>query len=587
VAEFGVDLRALEVHVDRGANWSNAEPLPTAVGDGRQRGTVVNGMARALRCRDAARMTTQPVTSQPSSTWSPLAHPLFRALWIASAVSHIGSYMTDVGQGWLMSTLTPSPLVVSLLFTAESLPFFALGLPAGALADIVDRRRLLVVTQLAMAIAMAALAVVTLLGVVTPGILLALAFALGIATALNDPAWHSVVPELLPSSELAAGVTLSGVSINVARTLGPAIGGLVVAVAGPGVVFLLDAVSFLGVVGVLLSWRRQRSPAILPAERMLGAIRAGLRFARHSHGLKRVLLGTFLFMVCGAGIMSLMPVLGRETGRGATGFGLLLGSLGVGAVTGATLLPRLRSRVAPEMLVAGGSLAFAAVAIGAATLRDLVVLCPIMLLGGVAWVAVLSTLTVAAQQASPPWVRARALAVYLIVFQAGIAGGSALWGLVASHAGLSAAYYGIAGGLVLGAALAMRVRPAADEVVDHSPAHHWPDPVVSGEPSLEAGPIMVQVEYTVDPPHAGAFRTAMAELGRNRRRDGAVQWWLFQDTSDPRYHDRVSVAHMELELKIRVLTRSGSTIVTRHFIAPDANTSTNAMVRTVQEGTKC
>jgi quinol monooxygenase YgiN len=254
-------------------------------------------------------------------------------------------------------------------------------------------------------------------------------------------------------------------------------------------------------------------------------------------------------------------------------------------------------------LIAAGSVTFAAVAVGAAMLRELCFLCPIMLVGGVAWVAVLSTLTVAAQQASPSWVRARALAVYLIVFQAGIAGGSALWGLVAAQAGLSAAYYGIAGGLLLGAVLALRVRPAADEVVDHTPAHHWPDPVVAGEPSLEAGPIMVQVEYVVDPPQVDAFRTAMAELGRNRRRDGAVQWWLFQDTSDPsrfvetwieqtwaehlRYHDRVSVAHMELELRIRALTRRGSTIATRHFIAPEASTSLGAVVAAVQERTKC
>src|SRR5437867_6228931 len=542
------------------------------------------------------------MSGEARSTWSPLAHPLFRALWIASATSHIGSYMTDVGQGWLMSSLTPSPLIVSLLLTAESLPFFALGLPAGALADTVDRRRLLIGTQLAMAVAVGTLAVVTLTGIVTPWMLLALAFALGIATALNDPAWFSIVPELLPNDELAAGVTLSGVGINVARTLGPALGGFVVAAAGPGVVFVLDALSFLGVVGVLLAWRRERYPTVLPAERMLGAIRAGLRFARYSQPLRRVLLGTFLFMVCGAGVMALMPVLGRETGRGAIGFGLLLGSLGVGAVTGATLLPRVRSRVAPELLIATGSLAFAAVAIGAATLRELFVLCPIMLVGGVAWISVLSTLTVAAQQASPPWVRARALAVYLIVFQAGIAGGSWLWGIVALRAGLSTAYFGIAGGLLLGGALAVRLKPAADEVVDHTPAHHWHDPVVTGQPSLEAGPVMVQVEYIVDPPRVIAFRSAVAELGRNRRRDGAVRWWLFQDTADPsrfietwievtwaehlRNHERVSVAHKEIEQRVRDLTRSGSTLATRHFIAPEAWPSTYAVVRAVEERTR-
>jgi len=498
-----------------------------------------------------------------------------------------------------MASLTPSPLIVSLLLTAESLPFFLLALPAGALADIVDRRRLLVFSQLAMAVVVGTLAVVTLSGIVTPWMLLGLAFALGTANAINDPAWQAVVPDLLPKEELAAGVTLSGVGINVARTLGPAFGGFVVALAGPSIVFALDALSFLGVVGVLLSWRREQTQSVLPPERILPAIRAGLRFARHSPQLRRVLLGTFHFMMCGAGVMALMPVLGRETGRGAVGFGLLLGSLGVGAVIGATLLPRLRSRVPTHWLIAAGSLTFAGAAVGAGSLRHLAYLCPIMLVGGVAWVSVLAPLTVAAQQASPSWVRARALAVYLIVFQAGMAGGSALWGAVASHAGLNAAYFGIAAGLLLSAGLAIRLRPAAGEVVDFTPAHHWPEPAVAGEPSPEAGPVMVQVEYRVDLSRTEAFRNAMAELARNRRRDGAVQWWLFQDTADPslfvetwieatwvehlRNHERVSVAQQELEERIRGLTQRGSTISTRHFIAPEPRPMSSALVRQVDE----
>jgi MFS family permease len=355
--------------------------------------------------------------NQQRTAWDALAHRPFRAIWIASVASHIGSYMTDVGQGWLMASLTPSPLVVSLLLTAESLPFFVLGLPAGALADIIDRRKLLIVTQIAMAVAMATLAFVTIRGVVTPAMLLTLAFALGTATAFNDPAWHSVVPELLPKEELAAGVTLTGVGINVARTLGPAIGGLVVTLWGPGAVFVLDALSFLGVVGAVAAWRRRPPAAELPAEGLLSAIRAGFRFARHSDALKRVISGTFLFMACGSGVMALMPVLGREIGRGAVGFGALLGSLGLGAVAGAAVLERLRRRIGAETLVSGASLAFAAVAACAGSSRNLLFLSPVMLIGGVAWIFALATLTLAAQLASPPWVRARSLAVYLIVFQ--------------------------------------------------------------------------------------------------------------------------------------------------------------------------
>jgi hypothetical protein len=254
------------------------------------------------------------------------------------------------------------------------------------------------------------------------------------------------------------------------------------------------------------------------------------------------------------------------------------------------------------VLVAAGSLTLAAVAAGAARVRDLYLLVPMLLIGGVAWISALSTLTVAAQQASPPWVRARALAVYLIVFQAGIAGGSALWGEVASRFGLSAAYFGISGGLLLGAALAVRLRLAADAKVDHSPAHHWPEPVVAGEPSLDAGPVMIQVEYRVDPPNAEAFRLAIAELGRERRRHGAEQWWLFHDTADPsrfvetwiestwaehlRYHERVSVTHKETEQRAQALVRAGSEITTRHFIAPAPRPSADAVVQVVAAQTK-
>src|SRR4051794_10960414 len=202
--------------------------------------------------------------SQSRSTWSPFKYQLFRALWISSTASHIGSYMTDVGQGWLMSSLTPSPLIVSLLLTAESLAFFLFALPAGALADIVDRRRLLIISQLAMAIAVGALALFNLAGIVTPWMLLVLAFVLGISSAFNDPAWQAVVPEALPKEELEAGITLSGVGVNVARTLGPAIGGFVIAAAGPTIVFALDALSYLAVIAVLLAWRRESIPSTLP-----------------------------------------------------------------------------------------------------------------------------------------------------------------------------------------------------------------------------------------------------------------------------------------------------------------------------------
>jgi MFS family permease len=323
-------------------------------------------------------------------------------------------------------------------------------------------------------------------------------------------------------------------------------------------------------------------------------VRAGLRFARHSDPLRRVLARTFAFMACGAGVMALMPLLARETGNGPVGYGLLLGSFGGGAVAGATVLPRVRARAGADAMLAGASLVFAAAAAGAALLRELAVLCPVLAVGGVAWLHVVATLNVAAQDASPPWVRARALAVYLLVFQGAIAGGSALWGAIAAHSGLPAAYLGIAVGLALAVLGTARLRLPVHGAIDHTPAHHWPDPVVTGEPSPEAGPIMVQVEYSVDAANAAAFCAAITEVGRSRRRDGALQWWLFQDTADPsrfvetwieatwaehlRSHDRVSVAHRDMEERARALLRSGTSMQIRHFIAPPVEPTPAAML---------
>jgi hypothetical protein len=375
-----------------------------------------------------------------------------------------------------------------------------------------------------------------------------------------------------------------------------------VAAAGPGVVFVLDALSFVGVVVVILTWRRERSPSVLPAERMLGAIRAGLRFARHSPALRRVLLRTFLFMVCAAGVMALMPVLGRETGHGAVGFGLLLGSLGIGAVSGAALLPRVRARVSSEALIAGGSIAFALVAIGAATQSDLFLLCPIMLVGGLAWIGVLSTLSVGAQQASPPWVKARALAVYLIVFQAAIAGGSAIWGAVAvarrpsrrvlRHRRRAAGRHSDRRSPE---ALARTSRitprhdtgplPSSPAAVARGGAGHGPGGVqrrsgLRGRLPKRDRPSSAEAVAATAPSSGGCSRT-------RRTRARFVETWVEETWADHlRNHERVSVAHREIEQRVRDLTRAGTSPATRHFIAPDTRPAAFAAERAVEDRTR-
>jgi len=521
-----------------------------------------------------------------TSPWAPLRHRLFCLLWIAAVVSQIGSFMTDVAQGWLMTTLSASPLHVALLATAESMPIFLLSLPAGALADVVDRRRLLLTAQTSMAVVSALLVAVTARGHVTPAVLLAFAAAIGVVTALNNPAWYALPGELLPKEDLAGGVTLMGTGFNVARVAGPALGGLVVAAAGPAVVFAIDAVSFLGVFAVLVAWRRERKPAVLPPERLVGAMKAGVRFARHSPALRTVLLHTFGFMACACVAMALLPVLAKESGGSPLAYGLLLGSLGTGAVLGTFVLPRLRSKLSPDALLAAGTLVFAAACAGMAFLRSLGLLVPVFAASGVAWISVISTLNVSAQRASPAWVRARALAVYLLVLQAGIAAGSALWGWVASRSGLPAAYCCAGGGLVLGTAVLTRHRISDVESLDLTPSRHWPDPKVVGEPDPESGPVVVEIQYRIDPARAAEFVAAARQLERIRRRDGAVQWWLLRDSDDParyveifaletwaehlRQHERVSAADRVVEDRVLEFHLDGARPVGRHLLAADA-----------------
>jgi len=521
-------------------------------------------------------------TAAPVTAWAPLRHPLFRWLWIASLVSQVGSFMSDVAQGWLITSLSASPLTISLLTTAASLPVFLLGLPAGALADVVDRRRLLIATQCALVLVTGLLAAVTFGGSVTPGLLIALAFAMGIATSLNGPAWFSIPSEILPPEDLAGGVALNGVAFNVARVLGPALGGAIVVAAGPAFAFTVDALSTFGVIVVLFRWRRETPVTVLPAERMVGAMKAGLRFARHSQPLRRVLLRAAAFISCACVVLALLPVVARETQGGPLAYGLLLGSLGLGAVLGAPVLPRVRRQLSPDAIVTGGSGLFAVACAGIGFIRVLPLLCPIFLVGGLAWMAVLSTLNVGAQIVSPPWVRSRALAVYLLVFQGGIAAGAALWGSVANAVGTSTAFASAAAGLAIGALVLSRLRLPGREPPDLAPTRHWPAPAVAARPDPEAGPVIVQLEYRIDPAREAEFLRATRALESIRRRDGAFEWWLLRDSSDPalyveifaveswaehlRQHERGSAADREVEERVLAF-HTGARPVARHLVA--------------------
>ena len=501
-----------------------------------------------------------------TSSWSPLQHPVFRALWLATLVSNMGTFMQSVGAAWLMTSLSTSPAMVALVQAASIFPMFLLSLPAGALADIIDRRRLLLVTQAWMMVASGLLAALTFLGGASPWVLLSFTFLLGLGAAMNAPAWQAIVPELVPRRELTQAISLNSAGFNLARAIGPALGGAIVAGAGAGATFVLNAVSFLGVMIVLYRWQRPVTDTALPAERMVAAIHTGLRYVRHSRGLQAVLWRTGIFILFSSSLWALLPLVVRyEMGGSSADYGILLGCFGAGAVAGAGLLPRMQRHLPVEVLLGGVTLIAAAMIAVTALVPHMAALVTAMVFSGAAWLVVVSLCNVAIQIAVPAWVRARVLAVYMLVFAGGFSAGSAVWGTVATHQSLKAALLWSAGGLGLSLLAAIRYRVNLDDESDLTPSLHWPEPHLILEPKPEHGPVLITMEYLIDPPQSGQFAKAMRALSVVRRRDGAIRWGLFQDTANPgrfletfivetwiehlRQHERMTVADRSIEEK--------------------------------------
>lgn len=466
--------------------------------------------------------------------WGPLRETVFRALWIATVVSNLGSWMQDVGESWLMVSLTTSPILIALVETAGSMPMVLLALPAGALADVIDRRRLLLFTQMWMVIAAAAMGGATLAGIMTPWLLLLLTFTLGLGAALNSPAWQAIVPELVPASELPSALALSGVAFNVSRAVGPALGGLLVAAAGSGFVFLLNALSFLGIIVVIYRWNRTPQKSAMPPEHIAGAMRAGVRYVRNAPELQAILIRTGAFIICASALWALLPLQTRfALGLGSLGYGVLLGCIGAGAIVGAGLLPRVRLKVSNDLLVVFASVLFAGVTIVLAHAHLAIVSAIAMLIGGVAWITSMSSLNTAVQTVAPAWVRGRVLAVYTLVLMGGLAAGSAGWGIVAAKLGVTSALDLAAAGLLIGLAFSWRYRLNREPGLSLAPWVHWPEPVAVIIPEPEHGPVLIHVEYQIDPEKANEFRLAIRDLQRVRRRDGASRWHLYSDPAQP------------------------------------------------------
>jgi MFS family permease len=391
--------------------------------------------------------------SQPSmatSAWAPFREPLFRSLWMAAVISYTGTWMQNLGTGWLMTSLTTSPLMVSMVQVAMSLPVFLVALPAGALADMVDRRRLLLITQVWMALAAAALGLLTIFGAVTPWLLLLFTFVLGLGAVMNDPAWQAITPEIISGEQHASAVAMNSAGYNVARAAGPAVAGWIISLAGSGIAFLLNAASFLGVIFFLFRWKRPHHENG-NGDRVWVAIRSGMQYVRSSKPVKAVLVRTAAFSFSASALLAMLPLIARP--YGSVGYGLLLGSFGLGAFAGAAVLPHVRRRTSVDGLVAGATLLFAGATAGAGQVGcRFWWLCIALFVGGVAWIAILACLNVAAQTMTPSWVRARALSVYLLVLQGGMAAGSATWGGLASRFGVPFAMWcagiGLAAGLL-------------------------------------------------------------------------------------------------------------------------------------------
>ena len=519
-----------------------------------------------------------------ASAWSPLLNPIFRALWIATVISNVGTWMQDVGESWLMTTLTPSPVLVALVETAGSLPVVLVALPAGALADIVDRRRLLLVMQIWMFVAAGAMGVLALMGYMTPGRLLWLTFLLGIGSAISNPVWQAITPELVSPSDLPAAITLSAAGVNIARAIGPALGGLIVAASGPWAVFLLNAASFIGIMVAVYRWQPAPRKSKLPPEEIIGAMRAGTRYLRNSPELQTVLIRCGVFIIFASALWALLAQQARRhLGLGSFGYGLLLGCIGFGALVGAWLLPRLRERLSTNQLVAAGGIVFGLATLSLGYVHSFAVLAISLSGGGIAWIVVLASLNVSAQTATPSWVRARVMAVYLLVFSGGLAAGSAAWGFVAARLGVSAALIIAAIGMLLGPLATWRFRLAGSRNLSLTPSLHWPEPVVLIDAEAKEGPAVTLVEYRIDPNTAEEFLQTMKELRRIRQRDGAIRWNLLRDTADPqryiesfvteswadhlRQHERVTAEDREIEQRAEAFHLGPQPPKTTHLIA--------------------
>ncbi|MEO9321203.1 MAG: MFS transporter [Nitrososphaera sp.] len=525
---------------------------------------------------------------QPSSDLSPLRYSIFRALWLAAIASNIGSLMEAVGESWLMASLTSSALLIALAYAADSISIVLLALPAGALADIVNRRRLLIASQAWMLAVAAALGVMTALSLVTPGMLLALIALLGIGEAVSLPAFSPFMLGSLPRSETRGAVTLIGVAMNLGRGVGPAIGGLVIALSGPAAVFFINAASFMGVIAALY-WSKDQyknpTQSSLPAERIAGAIKAGVRYVRHSSQIRAVLARSAAFTVPISIVPALLPTFVKYDLRlGSEAYGIFYGIFGLGAIVGGlVIIPRLSKRYSPDRLVFAGTLMFMGALALLSVTSSPVLIALAMVVAGTAQLMSYASLGYSLYGSLPNWVTARVASFYQLVVQAALVGGSIAWGSIADVVGVRISLIVAAASFGAGLAIRYRYRLMGEKAPDLSPSVRWPASELISSAGYDEGPVMVLIEYVIDPARIEEFTAAMDRVSVIRKRDGAFFWGLFRHDSKPnvfvesflvdswvehlRQHERVTVADRQV-LDRAISFHTGATPpAVSHFIA--------------------
>jgi MFS family permease len=498
-------------------------------------------------------------------------------------VSNFGGLIQAVGASWMMTGLGASPQMIALVQTSTSLPIMLLSLWAGAVADNVDRRKVMLAAQSFMLVASLILAAAAWAGALTPWLLLSLTFLIGCGTAMNSPAWQASVGDMVPRAALPSAVAMNSMGFNIARSVGPALGGAIVAFAGAATAFFIHAVSYIGLIVVLLRWRREVPERVLPRERLGMAMGAGLRYVAMSPPIRRVMARSAVFGLAASAIPAMMPLVARDVVQGgALTYGLLLGCFGLGAVGGAFSSGWLRRRFSTEGVV---QIAALAVAIGASTTGVSVYLVFSLLalvLAGAGWVIALSTFNVSIQMASPRWVVARALALYQMAVFGAMAGGSWLFGVIADHHGPVGALHAAALLQLATLAVGLRWKMPAIGAANLDPQDLWREPDTTVPVEARSGPIVVTIEHRIAEGNIPAFLSVMNERRRIRLRDGARGWTLLRDLADPqlwierydvptwldyiRHNQRRTHADAENSLALRRLRVEGSQPVVHRMI---------------------